>query len=142
MSGASTTLGVDTGPYVGPNLIDDYVNSNYINGTGEFLVKLDIFGQTFTGADASSTSTLTFSSSTASQLDLTVDSGINQVGIDSFTFVSGLNFSGVGSVPGGGSKPYKVYVTTVNTSVVPLPASAWLFVSGLLGLVGMQRRKS
>ena len=28
-----------------------------------------------------------------------------------------------------------------GTTVVPLPASAWLFASGLLGLVGMQRRR-
>lgn len=30
----------------------------------------------------------------------------------------------------------------VTTSPVPVPAAAWLFVSGLLGLVGVSRRKS
>jgi hypothetical protein len=29
----------------------------------------------------------------------------------------------------------------VNTSVVPIPAAAWLFGSGLLGLIGISRRK-
>jgi hypothetical protein len=30
---------------------------------------------------------------------------------------------------------------TINYSVVPIPAAAWLFGSGLIGLVGMQRRQ-
>jgi hypothetical protein len=30
---------------------------------------------------------------------------------------------------------------TVNVSAVPIPAAAWLFGSGLLGLVGIARRK-
>jgi len=29
----------------------------------------------------------------------------------------------------------------ITTSVVPVPAAAWLFGSGLLGLVGVARRK-
>lgn len=50
------------------------------------------------------------------------------------------------------STPYAIHVdgfayeTTANTSitassVVPVPAAAWLFGSGLLGLIGMARRK-
>lgn len=31
---------------------------------------------------------------------------------------------------------------TVNTSVVPVPAAVWLFGSGLLGLIGVARRKA
>jgi len=30
---------------------------------------------------------------------------------------------------------------TVNTSVVPLPAAAWLFIAGMLGMVGVTRRR-
>ncbi len=29
----------------------------------------------------------------------------------------------------------------VNTSIVPIPAAAWLFASGIIGLVGFARRK-
>lgn len=126
VSGASTTLDVGLAPFT--------LNS------GKFLIDLTIFGQNFTGADASNPSTLSFTNNDPSQLIYTVESGINQAGIDSFSFVGGLTFDGIGI--GGGTKPLKVYVSTVETSVVPVPASVWLFISGLLGLVGMQRRKS
>ena len=33
------------------------------------------------------------------------------------------------------------FVTADNTSVIPVPAAVWLFGSGLLGLVGVARRK-
>jgi hypothetical protein len=32
-------------------------------------------------------------------------------------------------------------VTSVNSSVVPIPAAVWLFGSGLIGLIGLARRK-
>lgn len=35
-----------------------------------------------------------------------------------------------------------VYYDNINFAPVPLPAAAWLFASGLLGLVGVARRKS
>ena len=37
-------------------------------------------------------------------------------------------------------QPYNLYMTGV-VKPVPLPAAAWLFGSGLLGLVGLARRK-
>lgn len=38
--------------------------------------------------------------------------------------------------------PYsEVYSVTVEASVIPVPAAAWLFGSGLLGLVGIARRR-
>lgn len=35
----------------------------------------------------------------------------------------------------------KVYITAVDTSPVPVPPAVWLFGSGLLGLVGIARRR-
>jgi len=35
-----------------------------------------------------------------------------------------------------------MFQTHVDTAVVPIPAAAWLFGSGLLGLVGIARRKN
>jgi hypothetical protein len=37
--------------------------------------------------------------------------------------------------------PYAGYSLNITTSPVPLPASLWLFVSGLAGLFGIKRRK-
>lgn len=71
---------------------------------------------------------------------------VNGVGIDDFeTFfsvkVAGL--SGVGSAFFGGSFE-NVTPGSVNpsdVSAVPIPAAAWLFASGLLGLTGLARRQ-
>ncbi len=48
-----------------------------------------------------------------------------------------------GAGPGGGwSPPIDSYVPgTVNVQAVPIPAAVWLFGSGLLGLVGVARRR-
>lgn len=47
---------------------------------------------------------------------------------------------------GGGDTDYQDFVVMVEsvvpTTVVPVPPAAWLFVSGLLGLVGISRRKT
>lgn len=76
-----------------------------------------------------------------------------------FTFANGvasIQWSGVygdpyelwysATVPTGGftGTQYAVYLTGVVTegSVVPVPAAAWLLGSGLLGLVGVARRKA
>ena len=40
-----------------------------------------------------------------------------------------------------GGRGERGFITTI-TAVVPIPASVWLFGSGLLGLVGMARRKT
>jgi hypothetical protein len=46
----------------------------------------------------------------------------------------------------GTNKPYNLYAWAVHTgdvgaSVVPVPAAAWLFGSGLLGLIGVSRKR-
>ena len=108
---------------------------------------IEIFGQTFSLGDAFDTPTLTLSgglnpdttvehtSFDATFFDLSpID--ILEPGIESFSFSGDLTYTGYD----GKNILYSSVLTT--TTVVPLPASAWLFVSGLLGLVGMQRRKS
>jgi hypothetical protein len=40
-----------------------------------------------------------------------------------------------------GCLPGLVLIDDVNLSVIPVPAAVWLFGSGLLGLVGVARRK-
>lgn len=66
-------------------------------------------------------------------------------------FILGLNLNGVwlsdSSVLDLGANSYTVTfsnggsVTMVDAQVVPIPAAAWLFGSGLLGLVAMARRR-
>ena len=106
--------------------------------------RIEIFGQTIFLSNAFDTPTLTLSGGTNS--DGTVEHtsfnvtfvdmnpiDILEPGIESFSFSGDLTFEGT---DGKGINYSGAVLTTV-----PLPASAWLFVSGLLGLVGMQRRR-
>lgn len=47
----------------------------------------------------------------------------------------------IGDASGFGGTPYTVHLSYASTHVVPVPAAVWLFGSGLLGLVGIARRK-
>ena len=45
-------------------------------------------------------------------------------------------------LPGGGDRDFNDIVVEVNVAPVPIPAAVWLFGSGLLGLIGIARRKA
>lgn len=60
-------------------------------------------------------------------------------------FVSGVNqleFS-ITNNPGSGANPTGLLVTNLmgEVSAIPIPAAVWLFGSGLIGLIGIARRK-
>ena len=56
----------------------------------------------------------------------------------SFTGLSSVTFSGIGV----NSTDYFSLDNVVLNSAVPVPAAAWLFGSGLIGLIGIARRKT
>jgi hypothetical protein len=65
-------------------------------------------------------------------------------------FVVGTSFNGIAAGSGMLELFYwdsnfadntQFITATVNTSVVPLPAAAWLFIAGTLGMVGIARRR-
>jgi hypothetical protein len=59
----------------------------------------------------------------------------DQLPVGQFTG-GGISFSGMSGSPGAG------FMGTIDAlEVVPLPAGAWLFGSGLLGLAGLARRR-
>ena len=45
-------------------------------------------------------------------------------------------------LPGGGDQDFNDVVLEVHVQAVPIPAAVWLFGSGLLGLIGIARRKA
>jgi hypothetical protein len=62
------------------------------------------------------------------------------LGIDTLAFNS---FGGVNVNPGGlGGSGYQFAMDNFTFNVVPIPAAIWLFGSGLLGLIGIARRKT
>ena len=66
-------------------------------------------------------------------------------------FILGLNFGGTwlsdSSIVDNGGNSYSVYfdnggnLLQVDVQVIPVPAAVWLFGSGLIGLIGVARRK-
>lgn len=73
--------------------------------------------------------------SSASTLPLTVDLGGNVGNI--------LILRGLGDVDGwfGGDANDYFKVTSLTVSAVPVPSSAWLFMSALIGLAGVSRKR-
>ncbi len=57
------------------------------------------------------------------------------------SFEKGTFIVGYGDSTGDGDFD-DLIIAAKNTAPVPLPAAAWLFVSGLLGLIGYSRRKA
>lgn len=125
----------------------DATNGGFLFGlaTGSSLGFLESAG----GAGAVSDSAFTFSVSMAN-LGLTPFSGdtVNYVGTYVSNFLTGVDLSNEGYGAGlPGTNPLSPASETFTsslaytTSTVPIPATVWLFGSGLLGLVGMARRK-
>lgn len=55
----------------------------------------------------------------------------------------GIDASPIGAATGGWEgRPVDYLGATVNVSAVPVPAAVWLFGSGLIGLVGIARRRT
>ena len=89
-------------------------------GTGDFIATNEL------------ANTLTLTGSSNFILGLSVDNGVSWLA-DSAIIPQGANSFTV-QFSNGGS------VLEVDVQVIPIPAAAWLFVSGLLGLIGFSRK--
>ena len=75
--------------------------------------------------------------------------GVTSATVDQVTFSTGLwifqagthEVSGVALSTDGSGSGVGYIVLTTNVSAVPVPAAVWLFGSGLIGLIGVARRK-
>jgi hypothetical protein len=119
-------------------------DSALIGGTGTILfgsgsgnsLSIDAGNLTFTEANDSTYAltgaSLTLASGDLSIFDYAAISGTNgaPANFDSFFLSFGADIDLVGT-----------WRTTVQMTPVPIPAAVWLFGSGLLGLVGIARRK-
>ncbi len=103
------------------------------------IFDFEIFGQHYGVSDDIGTATIHFLDGFATSVDFTIldlnPTDITEAGVNDISFSGDLTL-----VTNATKKSYSGNVV-VNAAVVPLPASAWLFASGLLGLVGMQRRR-
>ena len=116
-----------------------------IDAFSSLSVDLTIFGQTFTESDdISGSASLTFNNGEPIQLDYLISElpdppDNNTVAIDEPGVITIDIFepypSNLRPVTGG-------FEVDVKVEAVPVPAAVWLFGSGILGLIGIARRKS
>jgi hypothetical protein len=102
------------------------------SGSGNTM-SIDLNGTIFTASDddrfgAGAKPSLTFSSGSLTDFDFLKDPGFSS----NFMFFDNLDSSTL----------FGEWQTNANLTVVPLPAALWLFGSGLLGLVGIVRRRT
>lgn len=150
-SAATSTLGSSSGAY-----IDLGFDSNLVNGTGADLKLFfvggngHIFDVTIGDITVSYNSLVAGASATGSFDPAFPTDPIIAVAIDldSFTGLEGSSYSGIRLTIGDGYDPLAgsavpsfVGTYNVEAAVVPVPAAAWLFGSGLLGLIGIARRR-
>ena len=102
-----------------------------INDSGQVVG----YSSTVTGSNAA------FFYDGSSMLDLCMMTDCASSGWSNFTAAYGINnngdITGYGTIDG----QQHAFLLT-NISAVPVPAAVWLFGSGLLGLIGVARRKS
>lgn len=116
----------------------------YPNDPSSFNLSFNVFGQTFTTVNDADFPDYPEFEINNFELDylsfLVSESGpnntsINKAGIDAFLIDSFFTLGNDGIYRGD------LYVDGVVVSAVPVPAAAWLFGTGLLGLIGFSRRK-
>jgi hypothetical protein len=132
----ATTFDIDATAFsivTGGTPIDIDDESFTLNSTGTFDGSIGSFAGTFTVSGGLLTGTFT---------DLSVFS----LGVSDGQFLGDVTYTG-GSLQGGldGGRIEGGYSGTSIAgklgAVVPVPAAVWLFGSGLLGLIGLARRK-
>lgn len=158
---STTTVGefagsVATGTFTYDDSLISSTGSEFLDTTDGLTVVVDVFGQTFTDIDDIAKGgthdwlpEVEFFDGVATFLDFWVsevafEEYVNGV-LEIQPNVVEINQPGV---MGFGS--FQLYSTGLNTydgsfevevSAVPVPAAAWLFFSGLIGLIGFARRK-
>ncbi len=122
-----------SGSFSYDNTLITGVGDEMLLGT-EFDLEFTIFGQTFTNADDidyPEFPELVFFDGLVVAIDFVVEGIINEPGVDNFSIIDLFEVA-----PG----EFETEVN-VNQTAIPVPASVWLLGSGLLGLVGVARRK-
>lgn len=65
-----------------------------------------------------------------------------QILFNGFSRDGGLTFETEATLPEGDQTSAEIFATITQVAVVPVPAAAWLFGSGVIALFGMARRKA
>ena len=118
------------------------VGEETINPVSGLIIEFNVFGQTFTeqnDVDYDTYPALSFFDGSVTGLDYIVSeiSGITLTNINQ-EGVYGFLINGLTAVEGG----YEGLLVVDDIGTVPVPAAAWLFGSGLIGLLGITKRRA
>jgi len=128
---------------VGANQIGAHMLFDWNNNISIDVVNVWNIGQTFSNCGAAATTPSAFNCLWTGSNNTAANSPATVFSLRS-TNADGDLTTGVAMAPGG---PFAGYSANFNlqgvsaVSAVPVPAAVWLFGSGLLGLVGIARRK-
>jgi len=144
-NGGPNVFGLNSGDTItATGIFDDSGLSGAGNGTLSFAsgsgntMSISVGTETFTAANdtrfgTGGGPTIALSSfTTLDDFDFLALVGTNGASADFSSFFT--SFDNLGTFFGD-------WQTTISTQVVPVPAAVWLFSSGLIGLVGIARRK-
>ena len=155
-AGTTGLTGVWTGEYIWADLgpgggcdicpgIAQPWTFNFDNGTAELVNTIDFFGHTYTFHDTTFTDNNDGTYSGLILFDVISDSGEwYDIQVD---ILWDITDSGIVSTLYGKIPPDSLFFPGSNMTFngdlnpVPIPAAIWLFGSGLIGLVGVARRK-
>ena len=123
------------------------IGDDLISGSGSFSLSninnllITVGSETFTAADDNGSGIVTIINGTV--IDELGSAGFVYAGTNTnqHLFTSDASDNFIGTENGGLSNILGEW-TSYEMTVVPVPAAAWLFGSGLLGLVGLARRKA
>jgi hypothetical protein len=123
--------------------------SSFVSGGGSLFL-LGENGSYFTSQNTRINSVLGFLGSSMNLLNTSLDSGgfntTSNLDVDPFNSgVSDFTYASTSSVSGGTSLIRTIggetFIAYEELATVPVPAAVWLFGSGLLGLIGIAKRK-
>ncbi len=125
LNGSSSSTGIDEGlQFTFSQLVSlDYINFDSFGSTDDFNLTVDGVTLLVDHDDGVSSPLVT--------------NVLNQSDEYIFNGITGTEFIFWAD---GGSDDFRI--DTLRVSAVPVPAAAWLFMSGLLGLAGISRRKA
>ena len=101
-------------------------------GSGSINTMTLYIGTEIFTADNDGSPTMTLSNFSLTDFDYYALAGVNGAPADFSSFFTGFD---------DGAFLYGEWQTTVTLTPVPVPAAVWLFGSGLIGLIGIARRR-
>ncbi len=114
--------------YIGPLGDNDFSSANSINNYDQIVGQYNVFSKGVGGA-------FLYSDGTLLDLNSLLDP------VSGWYLSSANDINDLGQIVGSGTINGQTHAFLLSPSTVPVPAAAWLFGSGLMGLAGVARKR-